>query len=137
MKQVIEGRLATEDVKQFDWITAVNGTPITRVKESEEMVQLTKNDGSEVRLTIRRAIGPLKNIRNWSSKEKDVTLDVCPKDLGFRLSHFYSKVKLSQINLSQHNFYFVDPVYMYRPVQVQLVHVILLFVINKYSKPIF
>ena len=134
---MIEGRLATEDVKQFDWITAVNGTPITRVKESEEMVQLTKNDGSEVRLTIRRAIGPLKNIRKWSSKEKDVTLDVCRKDLGFRLSHFYSKVKLSQINLSQHNFYFVDPVYMYRPVQVQLVHVILLFVINKYSKPIF
>ena len=94
-----EGRLATENVKQFDWITAVNGTPITRVKESEEMAQLTKNDGSEVRLTIRRAIGPLKNIRKWSSKEKDVTLDVCSKDLGFRLSHFYSKVKLSQINL--------------------------------------
>ena len=99
MKQVIEGRLATEDVKQFDWITAVNGTPITRVKESEEMAQLTKNGGSKVHLTIRRAIGPLKNIRKWSSKEKDVTLDVCSKDLGFRLSHFYSKVKLSQINL--------------------------------------
>ena len=98
MKQVIEGRLATEDVKQFDWITAVNGTPITRVKESEEMAQLTKNGGSKVHLTIRRAIGPLKNIRNWSSKEKDVTLDGCSKDLGFRLSHFYSKVKLSQIN---------------------------------------
>ena len=95
MKQVKEGRLATENVKQFDWITAVNGTPI-------------KNGGSKVRLTIRRAIGPLKNIRKWSSKEKDVTLDVCSKDLGFRLSHFYSKVKLSQINLSQHNFYFVD-----------------------------
>ena len=104
-----EGRLAAESVEQFDWITAVNGIPITRVKESEEMVRLTKNDGSKVRLTIRRAIDPLKNIRDWSSKEKDVTLDVYSKDLGFRLSHFYSKVKLSQIN--QHNFYFVE-IYM-------------------------
>lgn len=93
IKQIMEGKSAAKKVAQFDWITAVDEKPTTRVKGRQDLVKLTKNDTTSVCLSIRRAVDPLVNIKQWGSREKEMTLEVYSKDLGFRLAHFYSKVK--------------------------------------------